>query len=265
MRRVKGRARTIRPPALPGPAASPSPSPPARPPVLPFAAAAPLAFFATTGNANRGAEVNNFANQLLASGDISSAEYGVLLKEHDEGRTNVFDLPSVMATLDQFSSGQIAPEQAGPPRSAMMPEQAGPPRSLMNPETKAAPAKETKSSKVNRQDRKARRLEQRFAREGVSTLSDMAGGKDYTPIEDNEKTPAIFSAEAPKAEAPKDEAPDPAEMQKLFRTVMGSSFDPKSRMDRQKMQDMMNFYTTSGGMGGRTPTRFALDYYKTLK
>jgi hypothetical protein len=65
--------------------------------------------------------------------------------------------------------------------------------------------------------------------------------------------------------APKAEAPDPAEMQKLFRTVMGTSFDPNSRMDRSKMQAMQDFYTTSGGMGGRTPTRFALDYYKTLK
>ena len=65
-------------------------------------------------------------------------------------------------------------------------------------------------------------------------------------------------------EAPKAEAPDPVDMQRLFKIVMGTSFDPNSRMDRAKMQAMQDFYTTSGGMGGRSANRFALDFYKTL-
>lgn len=93
-------------------------------------------------------------------------------------------------------------------------------------------------------------------------MADMLGGAEYTPVAD-EGTPAIFSEKIEAPNAPKAE-PDPAEMQKLFKTVMGSSFDPNSRMDKRKMQEMQDFYTTSGGMAGRSPTRFALDYYKTL-
>jgi hypothetical protein len=75
---------------------------------------------------------------------------------------------------------------------------------------------------------------------------------------------SLMNPEQAGSAVPKAVAPDPAEMQKLFKTVMGSSFDPNSRMDKRKMQEMQDFYTTSGGMAGRSPTRFALDYYKTL-
>ncbi len=85
------------------------------------------------------------------------------------------------------------------------------------------------------------------------------------PLEQRPMSPESVAPASSEAPAPKAEAPDPAEMQKLFKTVMGSSFDPKSRMDQAKMRAMQDFYTTSGGMNGRSPTRFALDYYKTLK
>jgi len=68
-----------------------------------------------------------------------------------------------------------------------------------------------------------------------------------------------------RPELPPSNAAEPAELERLFRTTMGGNFDPNSRVDREKMQKLQDFYTTSGGMGGRTPTRFALDYYKTLK
>ena len=45
---------------------------------------------------------------------------------------------------------------------------------------------------------------------------------------------------------------------------MGSNFDPKSRMDRGKMEQMKQFFAEQGGLKGRTANRFALDYYKTL-
>jgi hypothetical protein len=71
---------------------------------------------------------------------------------------------------------------------------------------------------------------------------------------------AARPAPAPAAAA----EPDEAEMQRLFKVTMGTSFDPKSRMDRGKMEQMKQFFAEQGGLKGRTANRFALDYYKTL-
>ena len=79
-----------------------------------------------------------------------------------------------------------------------------------------------------------------------------------------EVLPDIKTEGAPKA-IPRAEAPDPEEMRKLYKVATGSDFVENSRAAQARMRDLQDFYTTSGGMSGRTPTRFALDYYKTLK
>jgi hypothetical protein len=109
-------------------------------------------------------------------------------------------------------------------------------------------------------------LEQR--RERIAATSPMgppAPQQKETPAPQQKETPAPQQKETPAPQQKETPAPQQEEMEKLYKTTMGGSFDPNSPASLEKMKKLQDFYTTSGGMGGRTPTRFALDYYKTLK
>ena len=48
----------------------------------------------------------------------------------------------------------------------------------------------------------------------------------------------------------------------LFKNTHGTSFDPKSRMDRGKLENMKSLLADMGGMGEMTPNQFALQFYR---
>ena len=48
----------------------------------------------------------------------------------------------------------------------------------------------------------------------------------------------------------------------LFRNTHGTSFDPKSRMDKGKLEKMRSMLADMGGMGDMTPNQFALQVYR---
>ena len=70
---------------------------------------------------------------------------------------------------------------------------------------------------------------------------------------------------APKA-APA-AAPEISEdrMSALFRKTMGTSFDPKSKMDIGKMNQLREFVGGNPDLLNKSDTKIALDYYRTLK
>jgi hypothetical protein len=69
------------------------------------------------------------------------------------------------------------------------------------------------------------------------------------------------SVKPPKAEAELDEN----RMNALFRKTMGTAFDPKSKMDAGKMQQLRDFVSNNPDALNKSDTKIALDYYRTLK
>jgi hypothetical protein len=78
-------------------------------------------------------------------------------------------------------------------------------------------------------------------------------------------SPAAAPAAAPKA-APA-AAPEISEdrMSALFRKTMGTAFDPKSKMDIGKMNQLREFVGGNPDLLNKSDTKIALDYYRTLK
>lgn len=54
-------------------------------------------------------------------------------------------------------------------------------------------------------------------------------------------------------------------MSALFRKTMGTSFDPKSKMDASKMNQLREFVGSNPDLLNKSDTKIALDYYRTLK
>ena len=77
---------------------------------------------------------------------------------------------------------------------------------------------------------------------------------------------AIAEMEAARNQAPK-AAPEIPEdrMNALFRKTMGTAFDPKSKMDAGKMQQLRDFVSNNPDALNKSDTKIALDYYRTLK
>jgi hypothetical protein len=54
-------------------------------------------------------------------------------------------------------------------------------------------------------------------------------------------------------------------MSALFRKTMGTAFDPKSKMDIGKMNQLREFVGSNPDLLSKSDTKIALDYYRTLK
>jgi len=69
---------------------------------------------------------------------------------------------------------------------------------------------------------------------------------------------------APSAEQPSKAQPvfDQALVESLFETTHGTSFDPKSAMDRRKKIQIESMLEEMGGLGNMTPNQFALQLYR---
>lgn len=72
--------------------------------------------------------------------------------------------------------------------------------------------------------------------------------------------PPTAVAESPAAapELPEDR------MNALFRKTMGTAFDPKSKMDAGKMQQLRAFVSSNPDALNKSDTKIALDFYRTL-
>jgi len=90
--------------------------------------------------------------------------------------------------------------------------------------------------------------------EGISTSDEL--------FEEYYDTPAGEAkiAAAPKAEVVSEDYEDQAIA--LFKNTHGTSFDPKSSMDRGKLEKMKSMLADMGGLGGMTPNQFALQVYR---
>jgi hypothetical protein len=80
----------------------------------------------------------------------------------------------------------------------------------------------------------------------------------------------IETGNAPKAiivDESETQAPEISEdrMSALFRKTMGTAFDPKSKMDASKMNQLREFVSGNSDLLNKSDTKIALDYYRTLK
>ena len=80
----------------------------------------------------------------------------------------------------------------------------------------------------------------------------------------------IETGNAPKAiivDESETQAPEISEdrMSALFRKTMGTAFDPKSKMDASKMNQLREFVSGNPDLLNKSDTKIALDYYRTLK
>jgi hypothetical protein len=80
----------------------------------------------------------------------------------------------------------------------------------------------------------------------------------------------IETGNAPKAiivDESETQAPEISEdrMSALFRKTMGTAFDPKSKMDASKMNQLREFVGSNPDLLNKSDTKIALDYYRTLK
>jgi hypothetical protein len=90
------------------------------------------------------------------------------------------------------------------------------------------------------------------------------------PVADEQPATAPMGNVSTEIGAPKAApaaAPEISEdrMSALFRKTMGTSFDPKSKMDIGKMNQLREFVGGNPDLLNKSDTKIALDYYRTLK
>ena len=74
-------------------------------------------------------------------------------------------------------------------------------------------------------------------------------------------TPSTAMAESPPKAKP---VIDEDRMASLFRKTTGTDFNPKSRVDKERMAQLTSFIEQDTDMLNKSDTRIALDFYKTL-
>jgi hypothetical protein len=90
------------------------------------------------------------------------------------------------------------------------------------------------------------------------------------PVADEQPATAPMGNVSTEIGAPKAApaaAPEISEdrMSALFRKTMGTAFDPKSKMDIGKMNQLREFVGGNSDLLNKSDTKIALDYYRTLK
>jgi hypothetical protein len=88
----------------------------------------------------------------------------------------------------------------------------------------------------------------------------------FEPVADERPATAPMGNVSTEIGAPK-AAPEISEdrMSALFRKTMGAAFDPKSKMDIVKMNQLREFVGSNPDLLNKSDTKIALDYYRTLK
>jgi hypothetical protein len=88
----------------------------------------------------------------------------------------------------------------------------------------------------------------------------------FEPVADERPATAPMGNVSTEIGAPK-AAPEISEdrMSALFRKTMGNAFDPKSKVDASKMNQLREFVGSNPDLLNKSDTKIALDYYRTLK
>lgn len=152
-------------------------------------------------------------------------------------------------------------EAAAPPQAAPAPERAEMIPMMEEKSEVISSAGERRTEpepQQSRRERRDERLERKFDREGVSTLSDMAGGAEFTPVADTE-TPAAFTEEIEKPTVSEDR------MMSLFKTSTGTRFNPKSKADAGRMAQLRSFVESNPDVLNKSDVGASLAFYRTLK
>ena len=96
--------------------------------------------------------------------------------------------------------------------------------------------------------------------ESATSLSDMFGGKEYTPVGAGDNLAPVFTEERKAPEL------DENRMAQLYRKTTGAEYNPEvSKAAREKMAQLKAFVSTNPEMLNKSDTRIALDFYKSLK
>jgi hypothetical protein len=88
--------------------------------------------------------------------------------------------------------------------------------------------------------------------------------KNSTPATSTSKVAATPAATTAKASESKAEPVDMSKAEQLFKTTHGSAFDPKSSMDKRKMEEITGLLSKAGS-DKLTPNQFALKIYRSHK
>lgn len=71
-------------------------------------------------------------------------------------------------------------------------------------------------------------------------------------------------AKAARDNAPRAKVVSPQEdgrLMSIFRTTMGAEFDPKSKMDKRRLEELRSFVASKPDMASMSPTKIALAFY----
>jgi hypothetical protein len=108
------------------------------------------------------------------------------------------------------------------------------------------------------------------AKDSGNSFLEAVGGFDLSGVDTSElerrnaptipDTPPEVEEAPPKAIVVPEEDDD--QLQKLFRVAHGGPFNPKSKMDKGKMEQIRGMLAEQGGMGDMTPNQFALQLYR---
>ena len=129
---------------------------------------------------------------------------------------------------------------------------------------KAAKAAKKSDRKAQRRDRKAHL---KSSKEAFGTKSRDKSRKSKGGYVDPQGGEPLIATEAGRTideiAAPDSEVDYADQAIALFKNTHGTSFDPKSKMDKGKLEKMKSLLAEMGGMGEMTPNQFALQVYRS--
>lgn len=114
---------------------------------------------------------------------------------------------------------------------------------------------------AGRAKKSARKVKRRSKRKGKEPLIATEAGRTIDEIAAPELQ--VDVSKAAKAEVVSEDSDDYTDQAiALFKNTHGTSFDPKSSMDRGKLEKMKAILAERGGLGEMSPNQFALQVYR---
>jgi len=114
---------------------------------------------------------------------------------------------------------------------------------------------------AGRAKKSARKVKRRSKRKGKEPLIATEAGRTIDEIAAPELQ--VDVSKAAKAEVVSEDSDDYTDQAiALFKNTHGTSFDPKSRTDRGKLENMKSMLAERGGLGEMSPNQFALQFYR---
>ena len=114
---------------------------------------------------------------------------------------------------------------------------------------------------AGRAKKSARKVKRRSKRKGKEPLIATEAGRTIDEIAAPELQ--VDESKAAKAEVVSEDSDDYTDQAiALFKNTHGTSFDPKSSMDKGKLEKMKAILAERGGLGEMSPNQFALQVYR---